>query len=88
MSGEHSRVRFSVGGGGAYLNHAIGNEFLAGGLASYSGFGAQFVVGGDVALTHSGRLRAGFTARYFYLKHDVNTTTRILAAGPEFAYSF
>jgi len=61
---EGQRIRLTAGGGGAYLNHVIGNA--ASDLVNASGWGGQFVAGGDYALTRSGRFRAGLTARYYY----------------------
>ena len=60
---KRSRLRLAAGGGGAYVNHTIGNE--AAGGPGFLGWGGQFVASGDVALTQSGRLRLDFTARYY-----------------------
>ena len=82
------RVRLSLGGGGAYLKHAIGHENLGEGLVSASGWGGQFVAAGDFALTRSGRWRAGVTARYYYIHVATESTARIFTVGPEFTVSF
>jgi hypothetical protein len=82
------RVRLSLGGGGAYLNHTIGHQNLAEDLVGASGWGGQFVAAGDFALTRSGRFRAGVTARYYYIRVGPEVTARIFTVGPEFAFSF
>ena len=56
-----SRVRMTVGGGGAYMAHTIGNTG-GGRFTDSRGGGGQFVASGDYSLTRSGRLRAGLTA--------------------------
>jgi hypothetical protein len=58
-------LRLTVGGGGAYLNHTVGNQ-AAGTPVGFSGWGGQFVVSGDYAVTRSGRLNIGVTARYYF----------------------
>lgn len=80
------RIRLAAGGGGAYMNHAIGDE--ADSLQSASGWGGQFVAAGDYGLTRSGRLRVGLTARYYYIKVGQYRTGRILTVGPDFTFSF
>jgi len=82
------RLRLSLGGGGAYMNHSIGHENTAEGLVSASGWGGQAVASGDFALTHSARLRAGVTARYYYIHVGPYTTAREIAIGPDFTFSF
>lgn len=82
------RVRWSLGGGGAYLNHAIGHEYLPGGLLGASGWGGQVVASGDCGLTRSGRLRAGATARFYYIQVGPYRTARIFTLGPDFTFSF
>ena len=59
-----TRLRVSAGGGGAYLNHAIGDH--GGGTDGFYGWGGQFVVSGGYTVTRSGRLRLGVTARYYF----------------------
>jgi hypothetical protein len=82
------RLRLSAGGGGAYFNHAIGNEISAYDLVSLSAWGGQFVAGGDYALTRSGRFRAGLTVRYYYVPVRAEQVARILTVGPDFTFSF
>jgi len=83
---EGGRIRFSVGGGGAYLNHTIGND--ASFLTAASGWGGQFVAAGDYGLTRSGRFRAGLTARYYYIPVNPFQNARVLTVGPDFTFSF
>jgi hypothetical protein len=83
-----SRVRLSAGGGGAYLNHAVGQELPSFGVVSASGWGGQFVAAGDYRLTRSGRFRAGLTVRDYYIKIAQYVTARILTVGPDFTFSF
>jgi len=81
------RLRLSAGGGGAYLNHTFGNPeccFQAGA----SGWGGQAVAAADYALTRSGRLRAGLTARYFYIPVNPYVNARLFTLGPDFTFSF
>jgi hypothetical protein len=85
---EGRRIRLSAGGGGAYMNHTIGHEDLAGGLLGTSGWGGQFVATGDYGLTRSGRLRAGVTGRYYYILVGPYLTARIFTIGPDFTFSF
>jgi hypothetical protein len=82
---QGQRIRLSAGGGGAYMNHTIGNT--NGDLMGASGWGGQFVAAGDYSLTRSGRFRAGLTARYYYLLLGYRTG-RILTVGPDFTFSF
>jgi hypothetical protein len=84
---EGRRVRLSVGGGGAYLSHTIGNEAccFSGGA---SGWGGQAVAAADYALTRSGRFRAGLTARYYYVPVSSRVNARLLTVGPDFTFSF
>jgi hypothetical protein len=77
----------SVGGGGAYLNHAIGHEDFGSNLVSATGWGGQVVASGDYGMTRSGRLRAGLTGRYYYLSLFGNTE-RFLTIGPQITFSF
>ena len=90
-------LRLTVGGGGAYLNHAVGNQ--AGGTVGFSGWGGQFVASGDYAVTRSGRLRIGVSARYYFAspKPSVNLLApgyspsdalHIFVIGPEVTFSF
>jgi hypothetical protein len=82
------RVRLSLGGGGAYLNHTVGHENPAEGVVGASRWGAQFVAAGDYGLKHSGRLRAGITGRYYYTNVRRFVTSRIFTVGPDFTFSF
>jgi hypothetical protein len=85
---EGRRVRLSAGGGGAYMDHAIGSQNLAEGLAGASGWGGQWVASGDYGVTRSGRLRVGITGRYYYIAVGPYKTGRILTVGPDFTFSF
>jgi hypothetical protein len=85
---EGRRFRLSAGGGGAYMNHTIGHEFLSGGLVGASGWGGQVVATGDYGLTRSGRIRAGVTGRYYYIHVGLYVTGRIYTVGPDFTFSF
>jgi hypothetical protein len=87
-----SRLRFTAGGGGAYLNHTIGD--LSGGEFGFSGWGGQFVASGEYAVTRSGRLRLGVTARYYFASPKPspdygfsNDHLRILVFGPAVSFS-
>lgn len=82
------RVRLTAGGGGAYLNHNFGTEALDQGLTDAAGWGRTAVASADYALTRSGRLRAGLTGRYYYVKVASQVTARIFTIGPEFTFSF
>jgi len=91
-----TRLRLTAGGGGAYLNHTIGNE--AGGTVGFSGWGGQFVISGDYALTQSGRFRLGLATRYYFAapKPDALYTSlyhprdsfHLFVIGPEVTFSF
>ncbi len=63
LAPKSSRVRFTLGGGGAYLNHHVGNQ--VGDQFGFSGWGGQVVASGDYAVLRSGRLRIGVTGRYY-----------------------
>jgi hypothetical protein len=91
------RLRLTVGGGGAYLNHTVGNQ--AGGVAGFFGWGGQFVASGDYAVTQSGRLRVGVSARYYFASpkpsvsfgppgFNPSDTVHIFVVGPEVTFSF
>jgi hypothetical protein len=91
-----SRVRFTLGGGGAYMNHSIGKN---GEIIGFSGFGGQFVASGDYAVTRSGRLRVGLTARYYFAAPKSDETfgpgnfypsdhVHIFVLGPSLTFSF
>jgi len=90
-----SRFRFTAGGGGAYLNHHVGNE--DGGVVGFSGWGGQFVASGEYAVTRSGRLRLGVMARYYIATPKPSVSfgpgnqhdhLRILTIGPAVTFSF
>ena len=94
---RNSRLRLTIGGGGAYLNHTLGNQ--AGGVVGFSGWGGQVVASGDYTLTKSGRLRLGLTARYYFAspkpsvdlaapESTPNDTLHIFVIGPEVTFSF
>jgi hypothetical protein len=92
-----SRLRLTAGGGGAYLNHVIGDP--AGGAVGFSGWGGQFVVSGEYAVTRSGRLRLGLTGRYYFASPRPsvnlyppfplpNDTLHLFVIGPQVTWSF
>jgi|ERR1700722_9527310 hypothetical protein len=92
-----TRVRFTAGGGGAYMNHYVGNQ--NGGTVGFSGWGGQFVASGDYAVTRSGRLRLGVTARYYIAApkpsvffgppgYNPSDHVRFIAIGPSVTFSF
>jgi hypothetical protein len=94
------RVRLTIGGGAAYLNHSVGNQAGAGATLGFAGWGGQFVASGDYAVTRSGRLRAGLTARYYFAKPTPSGNffqpgspiladrLHIFVLGPEITFSF
>jgi hypothetical protein len=94
----NGRLRLTVGGGGAYLNHTVGNQ--NGGTVGFSGWGGQFVASGDYAMTRSGRFRLGATARYYFASptpsvnlarpgvNETNDALHIFLIGPEVTFSF
>jgi hypothetical protein len=93
-----SRLRFTAGGGGAYLNHVVGDS--AGGAVGFSGWGGQFVISGEYAVTRSGRLRLGLTGRYYFASPRPslnlagpeipipNDSLHLLVIGPQVTWSF
>lgn len=90
-----TRLRFTAGGGGSYMNHDVGNQ--NGGTVGFSGWGGQFVASGEYAATRSGWLRLGVTARYYIAapKPSVNFGSgnpsdhlRIVTIGPSVTFSF
>ncbi len=92
-----SRLRLTLGGGGAYLNHTVGSQ--AGGAVGFAGWGGEFVASGDYSVTRSSRLRLGLMARYYFAspKPSVNfgppgynprDTLHIFLIGPEVTFSF
>jgi hypothetical protein len=84
---ERERIRFATGGGGAYLNHAIGHEYLPDLLTSASGWGVQGVGGANIAVGRSGRFRVGLTGRYYFARVNRYVTARIFTIGPDFTFS-
>jgi hypothetical protein len=93
-----ARLRLTLGGGGAYLNHAVGNQY-AQDLFGFSGWGGQFAASGDYAVARSGRLWVGLTARYYFASpkpsvifgppgYNPRDTLHIFVIGPEFTFSF
>lgn len=91
------RLRLTIGGGGAYMDHTIGNT--GGELAGFSGWGGQFVASGDYSLIRSGRLRAGLTARYYAGSpkltdvygppgYNPHATVHLFTIGPQVTFSF
>lgn len=85
---RRGRLSGSLGGGGAYANHAVGNENLASGLTSDSSWGVQAVAGADFRLTRSGRASLGLQARFYYLPVSTYQNGRIFTLGPLFTYSW
>jgi hypothetical protein len=93
-----SRLRLTFGGGGAWLNHAIGHE--AGGVVGFSGWGGEVVASADYAVTRSGRLRLGMLARYYFASPEASVnlagpavppqsaTLHIFVLGPQVIFSF
>ncbi len=86
--GDGGRARLSLGGGGAYLSHLVGNPDPGGGLNGVSGWGGQVVASGDYGLTESGRLRLGLTGRYYYVGVGYERVARIFTIGPDLTFSF
>ena len=95
---ERSRMRFSMGGGGAYVKRTIPQD-QAGATYVYpfSGWGGQFVVSGDYRLTRSGRFRIGVTGRYYYVSAKPSMPSvygsgaeslHFVTIGPAFTFSF
>ena len=82
------RIRLSVGGGGAYMNHTIGNNVFPNSHLDISGWGDQFVAAGDYGLTRSGRFRVGVTGRFYYIQVGPYQTGRSFTVGPDFTFSF
>jgi hypothetical protein len=94
---RNSRLRLTLGGGGAYLNHTIGNQ--AGEAVGFAGWGGQFVASGDYGVTRSSRLRLGLMARYYFASpkpsvdfgppgFNPSDTLHIFLVGPEVTFSF
>lgn len=93
---QTGRLRITLGGGGAYLNHTVGNH--GGGIYGFSGLGGQFVGSADYAVTQSGRFRIGATARYYSFSSGPSlalgvpyytaATFHAFVFGPEFSFSF
>jgi hypothetical protein len=83
-----TRWGLSVGGGGAYANHAVGSQPYGGGVFSGSAWGAQAVAAGDRAFTRSGRLRLGVQARFYYLDLSRYQKGRLFTIGPIFTVSW
>jgi hypothetical protein len=92
-----TRLRLSAGGGGAYVNHVIGDQ--SGGTVGFSGWGSQFVASGGYAVTRSGRLRIGATARYYFAspkpsenlqapEYTQRDAFHVFVIGPEVTFSF
>jgi hypothetical protein len=92
-----SRLRVTLGGGGAYLNHTIGTQSVD--VTGFSGWGGQFVASGDYAVTRSGRLRVGLMARYYFASpkptmdfgppgFNPHDTLHIFVLGPSVTFSF
>jgi hypothetical protein len=90
---RNSRLRLTAGGGGAYLNHIVGDSY---GNVGFFGWGGQFVASGDYAVTRSGRLRLGVTGRYYFASPRptpdyyafANDTLHVFTIGPVLSFSF
>jgi len=85
---EHERLRLSAGGGGAYMNHSIPVGIRNYDGAGASAWGGQGVASIDYGITRSGRIRAGLTARYYYVPVNGYTIARLVTLGPDFTFSF
>jgi len=94
---RNSRLSLTLGGGGAYLNHTVGNQ--AGGAVGFAGWGGEFVASGDYSVTRSSRLRLGLMARYYFASpkpsvsfgppgYNPSDTLHILLIGPEVTFYF
>jgi len=92
-----SRLRLTLGGGGAYLNHTIGSQ--GGDVMGFAGWGGQFVASGGYGVTRSSRLRLGLIARYYFASpkpsdvygppgYNPRDTLHIFVIGPEVTFSF
>ena len=84
---DRGRIRLSVGGGGAYMNHAIGYEYPPDLLFSTSGRGGQAVAAVSYALTRSRRFHVGITGRYYYVPINRYVNARLFTIGPDFTFS-
>jgi hypothetical protein len=58
-----ARLRFILGGGGVYLEYAVGNQ--CGDLHGFPGLAAGSFAAGDYSFARSGRVRLGLTTRYY-----------------------
>jgi hypothetical protein len=99
---RNSRVRLTIGGGGAYLKYTIGNPGGGvgfAGLTEFSAWGGQAVATGDYAITRSGRLRAGLLLRYYFASpkpseifgppgYNPSESLHLLTVGPQVTFSF
>jgi len=92
-----SRLRLTVGGGGAYVNHTVGSQ--SGGAIGFAGWGGQLVASGGYGVTRSSRLRLGVTVRYYFASpkpsgyigptgFSQSGSMHIFVLGPEVTFSF
>jgi hypothetical protein len=79
--------QLSVGGGGAYLNHHFGTQYLFDTPSNDSVWGAQAVVSVRSALTRSRHILLGVTARYYRFYPQYNKLS-FLAVGPDITFAF
>ncbi len=95
------RLRLSLGGGGAYVNHDVGHEYPGFGLFRFSGWGVQIAVAADYGPTRSGRFRVGVAGRYYDAWPNVSAPAgfnppgldlparvHLFVGGPVFMFSF
>lgn len=96
---RNSRVRFTMGGGGAYMKYTVGNSSGGAALTGFSGWGGQAVATGDYALTRSGKLRAGLLLRYYFASpkpspilgppgYNPRDSLHLFVVGPQVTFSF
>lgn len=96
---RNSRVRLTIGGGGAYMKYTVGNPSGGAALTEFSAFGGQAVATGDYAVTRSGKLRAGLLLRYYFASpkpsesfgppgYNPSESLHLFAVGPQVTFSF
>jgi hypothetical protein len=96
---RNSRVRLTIGGGGAYMKHTIGNQSGGAALMEFSAWSGQAVATGDYAVTRSGKLRAGLLLRYYFASpkpspnfgpqgYNPSESLHLFVVGPQITFSF
>ncbi len=84
-----NRFRATLGGGAAYFQHNFNNPGPGLSYGNSSSWGTQVVGSADCALTESGVLRVGVTARVYNIPGlPQDQTARVWTIGPEFTFSF